>query len=119
VKTRTVEIPVCDRCTRDGLLLQVVPIDSDLEAFVIVRCERHVEALRAEAGAELEAEASPNGRASRAVEKAVRLVERKPGRSSGQYVSAGTTRYALARAVEAGLIRAEGQTSARRYYPIA
>lgn len=117
MKTRTVEIPVCDRCSRDGVLLRVVPIDADLEAFVIVRCERHVEALRAEAGAELELEASSNGHAKPAVDKAVALVTRKPGRSSAEYVEAGTSRYALAGAVRDGLLRAEGRTSARRYYP--
>jgi hypothetical protein len=108
---------VCDRCNRDGLLLQVVPIDSDLEAFVIVRCPKHAGALAAESNG-----AEPTGNddeleVSGAVDHAARLVGRKPGRSSAQYVELGTTRYALGQAVAAGLVRAEGNTTARRYYP--
>lgn len=47
MKVRTVEIPLCDKCQRDGEILTV--IDPSGDNFTLVRCRaRHIEALRRE-----------------------------------------------------------------------
>jgi len=115
---------VCDRCTRDGLLLQVAPIDSDLEAFVIVRCERHAAALAAEsAGAELPPRRRGAGKGSSpAQDELLALVTAEPGLHPTEYGAQlgktnGATSHLGTALMRRGLLRVEGQRGAARYYP--
>lgn len=116
MRTKTVEVPICGfgRCPRDGIVLQVVPTNGR-EPFLIARCDRHLEQLAHEHADEAP-QPAPSTSSTSAIERAVALVAEDPGRSSAQYVAAGATRYALSRAVQAGMLRAEGRTSARRYF---
>lgn len=113
MRTRTIEIPICSRCSRDGIVAQVVPTDGS-EPFWLCRCPKHLEQLAREAGDIDQAEAEVP--ATDATAAAAALVAADPGRSAAQYLEAGATRYALHRAVRVGLVRAEGSTSARRYF---
>lgn len=47
MKTRLVEVPVCDRCSQEGEIYVVSTLAGD--GFTIVRCERHIERLQREA----------------------------------------------------------------------
>lgn len=52
MRVRTIEVPLCDLCTRDGVMFQVLDPTGQFTAFTIVRCDRHLDKLRASAEAE-------------------------------------------------------------------
>jgi hypothetical protein len=49
MKTRLVEIPVCDNCSRDGELYMVTPLSGTGQAVRICKCEKHLLKLVQEA----------------------------------------------------------------------
>lgn len=84
MKTRVVEVPVCDKCSRDGEVLMVMSADG--EAFPICRCSTHTERLRAEGeatGHEAPARRDVVGR--EAADRLVMVIKDSPGLRPGDY----------------------------------
>lgn len=128
VRTRIIEIPLCDLCNRDGAVYRVVPIANG-EAFTICRCDRHVEKLRKEGGEESPIKSSVAtdievASARRATIKARLLtaINNNPGLHPREYAemigaSSDSVSTAAVRLKRDGLIKMVGATSSSRYYP--
>jgi hypothetical protein len=125
MRTRTIEIPLCDVCPNDGIVLRVVAVASpDIEPFTIVRCQKHIQRLRIESEAEQVITGNGNGkdRAWRR-EQLMKLIKANPGLHPREYAElTGATGAAISaagkRLRDMGLIRIEGSRTSSRYYPV-
>ncbi len=85
MKTRIVEIPLCDKCDRDGVPYRVSPMMSSDDAFVIYRCDAHIKQLRSETGDATDDSLTPKQKAL------LDAVMASPGGTSREYASSQST----------------------------
>lgn len=122
MRTRVVEVPLCDRCNSDGRLFQVIPVNGD-DPFTVCRCDKHEAALRAEASTEETVKDLVLHRGNGARRRQVMaLVLEHPGLAPRKYaemlgVSSGSVTAAGRTLKEKGFIRTEGERAAVRYFP--
>lgn len=127
MKTRTIEIPVCDLCSRDGEVYRVSPEFPTAKAsFAIVRCARHIERLERD-GSEEQAEKEPPSKNNHTpipelAEQLYQEVVKEPGLSPREYgerlgvTSRDQINRSASRLKSQGRLQSKGSTVATRYY---
>jgi hypothetical protein len=122
MKTRTVEIPICDRCSQDGELYVICDI-TGAPLLKIARCERHLHRLSQEAAVTNEGRPAPA--LAPAASLLLDLIRAEPGLSNAEYIarhpeSKATWGRAPMSLEERGLISCTtDEEGNRHYWPIS
>ncbi len=134
MRTRIVEIPLCDLCNRDGVPYAVTMVGGGGgDRFIIHRCDKHIEKLRRESGEtespgeydEVTIVASNQLKQRASIrDRLFEAIKNNPGMKPREYadiigVSTGTIGRGARELVAMGLIKAVGNTSNRTYHPVA